>query len=622
MVTTQIIVNDISLNFVKETLNVKETLDAFQDSFSLPGSSYPFLIINDELANQALGVIELGSRFLKKEVECVIRFRESVYKGVLSQKKVLSTGYRMCDIRFTGDLLDILTKPVKDILPTIKLDPAAGDYDENYLAAYDQSLWTAHSADLYGKIWPQVKYQVPEIKYPTIDEDNLNQYSGNINNKTGVTQLTLNEYNILTSTTAEIVNRSVLQPKIYLLSVLEYIMDSIGWSFSGNFVNNTAIKSALIDIGTYNSFKIDRPAPAVAYDMQAIPFANAIIGSPSGLFVPYPGISQDFTIDTVGDYKITYAVLTSPQTSPAPSSDYHGVVLMKGSQQIDAVYFDYAVDIQDAFDLEITASDVNDTYTLVYIHRYQVSPSLLTLNISIDLDLPEFIAYHPTINLDRYVPDWRVSDYFTFLKNCFNVKFTVNNDSKHLTVSFRNDLINYNDVKRLPIDVAISPPEYSEQPNYILKHADDIFDTMFIDSRTNIINGSPTLGTKEIATGIKTIEGTLSIYTDEYVDASGIGIVFYNPVTDGITNETYGLSLLITGEKGLYNRLWKAWLFSRLNAYTVTIEGYFTTYDLSHFSDSEKVFIDDQCYLVKSIESKELESGSFESKIELETISF
>lgn len=619
MVTTQIIVNDISLNFVKETLTIKENLDAFQDSFTLPGTLFPFLIVNDDLANQALGVIELGSRFISKEVACKIRFRESVYNAILTQKSVLDTGYRKCDIKFTGDLLDILSKPVKDLLPSIYLDPLAGDYSDDYTASYDQSVWTAHSASLYGKIWPQVKYQVPQIKFRELEEDSMNSFSGNINNKVNTTQLYLNEYNILTPTTAEIVNKSVLQPKIFLLSVLEYIMDSIGWSFTGSFISNTAIKSALIDIGTLNSFKISRPAPSTSYDMQSTPFANVVVSFTFGL-ASISGISQDFSIDTVGDYKITYALATSPQSSP--SSGYHGVMLMKGTQEIDSVSFDDAVDIQDSFDLEITSSNVNDTYTLVYYNRYLVTPSLLTLNVSLDLDLPDFIAYHPTINLDRYIPDWRVSDYFNFLKNVFNLKYRVDNEKKTLDISFRNDLINYNNVHKLDIDVAINNPTYSQEPNYLLKHATDLYDTVLINSRTIEINGSPSTGTKEINTGIKTIKGVISLYTPEYVEASGTGIVFYNPITDGITNEAYGISLLVTGPSGLYNRLWKTWLFSILNAYTVTIEGYFTTYDLSFFREKEKIFIDDQLYLVKSIESKEKESGSFEASIELETVSF
>lgn len=620
MVKLQIEVNGEQLDYVKDTLSIKEILDTFQESYQLPATTYPFLIIDNEVAQRNLGVFKLGTSLLDREVSCLLRFRESVFKAIITQEDSLDTGYRKCNLRIVGDLDQILSRPLKDFMPVIKLDPNAGDYSEDYNGDYDQSVWITHVASVNNRTWPQVKYVFPQIKHLDREDDELNSYLGFLNLKDNNGVLELNEFTEIDPFNATLLNKSRLAPKVFILTVLENVFSSIGWRIKGSFVDHPAIRTAFFDVDVYQTFTDLITSTGINIDFTPLNYSIRLGGQSAyrGIFMYVKEIV--FTLPDEDDYILKYNI-EMPDTLSGTSARFSqwGLAVIQSGTTTDS-FLQYVGGTQTG-ELSFSGVTGEDVKLLLFSYN-QIEPDFIDTKILKSTDAPNFQPYHPTLDLGRYVPEWRVNDLFKNLRQLFNLKFDANEASKTMSISFRKDLINYNDISKLDLNVKMSNPRYSDASSFLLKMNEEDLPSLFIDKSGTILNGTESDQTKIIQSDFKVIQKQPVVYTNEYLDYRGNGIAFYDPILDIIGTQSFALSLLLTGENGIYNRLWKTWLRSRLNAFTVDIENYMTLDEIEKLRRSSKISIDDQLLLVKEIETKNRNSGSFEVKALLESIAF
>ena len=86
--------------------------------------------------------------------------------------------------------------------------------------------------------------------------------------------------------------------------------------------------------------------------------------------------------------------------------------------------------------------------------------------------------------------------------------------------------------------------------------------------------------------------------------------------------EYAGQNLSIAGPGGIYEVYWKKWLKFRLNSSAVEMSGPFTETELNKILQLKRIFIDDQEYMIGSIQYLETLQNNFDVKFSLLSITF
>lgn len=115
-----------------------------------------------------------------------------------------------------------------------------------------------------------------------------------------------------------------------------------------------------------------------------------------------------------------------------------------------------------------------------------------------------------------------------------------------------------------------------------------------------------------------------SHYLSEAIeDKAGIGLIIYDPGNHPRTSESFnGVNLQIPGAGGIYETFWKPWIIFQLGSMGATLSGPFTHTELYQISKAKKIFVDNQCYMVKSVEYTENSIALFETEIEVQAVTF
>ena len=95
--------------------------------------------------------------------------------------------------------------------------------------------------------------------------------------------------------------------------------------------------------------------------------------------------------------------------------------------------------------------------------------------------------------------------------------------------------------------------------------------------------------------------------------------LFYKPNT---SSNYLGQNLLIAGFGGVYETYWKKWLKFRLNSASVEMSGPFTEIELNKILELQRIFVDNQEYIIQETQYSETLQDNFDVNLTLLSVNF
>ncbi|NQY31427.1 MAG: hypothetical protein HRT69_18420 [Flavobacteriaceae bacterium] len=254
-----IIINNIEIPVVLASLKVNDEKSTFSNKLSINKSSHPFLITENEATVKALGPRSIQSE--NKTFTDVL----FVNDNKIFQAELIMRGYaegsRRCDIRYTNEVYPHLKRKIASYFSDIAID---GTTPQSYITQSENDFldtaWQGYAENIISKKFPETDFNFPSLKYPAKfgaeikSDDNWFRYNGEINHKIdGV--LSLNS-----KTATAVINQNVVVPFYYLLSpIYKVFRDELGYTISGTFVEDEAIKKTMLYHKETNLIEITQP---------------------------------------------------------------------------------------------------------------------------------------------------------------------------------------------------------------------------------------------------------------------------------------------------------------------------------------------------------------------------
>jgi len=646
----KIIANGIELNFVKETLTIKKDNNSFILDFKISHSSVPFLIIENKAAKDALGSRDITS--VNKPIIIEVNVFESgkKYIGYLEQLSVIP-GFRKCNLKYSSAAITLFNKKLNELMPKIYINPLINpfpDYVETYL---NSSL--AFEAYWFGPInipgfisynktrmqlgFPDIKYQFPTIfdpkRYGEIlaNSEDWNFYQGKVNNYDSDGFLVRN---IVTSNagTVSVQNKNVISPQLYLLSPLLYAFKSIGFEIKGDFYTSDFIRRLLI----YSKNDNLTTGIARAY-ANFITMSMGLGGIPPQVSVFASSRINDlqltgkaiFSFSAVGSYsfKWDYVIPFSDQTI---DDNFSALYLFKtGTNQVFELFhirrpvFNQQQHPTGSIVIDILSADVGVNFELVYLHWNGALPSSYSVTYFDATNIKNTYIFNPTVDLNRYVPDWTFPTYLNELKKLFNLEINLDDLNKTININFvKNSLLDskiYKSKRSLKVDLI----EY-QNFNKVEFGFDNGEENLIYYNKSGFTSPDSLPIDKVLSVKSKfkflKFNGTGHVVNDDIKQNSNIGLMLLDPARAPYTSDSYqGIILSISS---LFIHFNKSVYKSRLNSCKVTVNGYFTETEVSKLNKVSKMYIDNQLYFVASTELTEDVNNLFSIKLDLESVTF
>lgn len=633
MALIQIFANGIALDFVKETLSIKKENNALITDFKVSHSSVPFLIIENATTIQALGSRDLTSINKKRIIPVdVIELGEKYY----GELQVLSyvNGYRKCNLKYATQLLTLMNTKIGDFMPVVSVipgetNPAPYIKEETFTKQsgfYTPSEWRNYPVNFIGKSFPEVKWQFPTMKWSNkfgealTQDDHWIDYTNYINLfNDDLTVFIENEY---VDTTVEIIsvsNKNVVSPQVYLLSPLFYALETKGFTLAGGFTQSEFIRRLLFFSNENNLTKT-----TLSVLLKTYSFSGA--WEYSSLAKSYFK-SESYTIPTPGKYTIEYSF-----TFSGPATSISGVPLFR-------LYFvkpggTTGPEIFTVRTISTTTFEVNGkeeielnsgNSVLYYFSKDSIMPVSFSVKIKNNFK-KEYEKLHPTIELSRYLPDWTFADYLNQLKNTFNLNVSINDFKKEFFLDFVEDFI-VNEEKVI-VNKSLEIESYEQIPYeaFVLSYANEKDTALYITSTgpeiktTQFSDFDFSLKNKFKLISRNSITAELS---DELADKEGTGLMIYDPANKPFISESFnGKNLKIEGAGGIHETFWLKTLKFRLNASVLELSGPFSEIELKKIANVNKIYIDNQGYIVSSLEYSETNQENFILNLRLESINY
>lgn len=606
--------NNIEIDFVKESLTIKQENNSFSTDFKINHSTFPFLVIENEKAELALGNKDITSINKTKIIDVEVEQLGVKYKGEL-QVLSCSKDFRKCNLKFTSDIFPVLNKKLSELMPVVSVipgetSPVPYTEESNTLIA-GESHWVNYPNQFINDNYPDALWQFPSLYYKDkfgvnlTDGDEWFYYLDYINKYNG-TDLMLNTYTtesaFLNPVTA--VNKNIVSPQLYVLTVLKYIFDSISFKTTGDFFNDFTSKLLLLSTNT-NTYKF---YPKGNY--YNVPFNDASWIYDNNLNVWAKFIN--YTNFVAGDYFVNYNFNLS------------------GS---DSFSFGYWIGDQKTFIFEGQNTPMSGTHSFVKTNQsdeiiffiYNTSqsiPSGFIAQFRKELNVPVHL-FHPTIDFSRYVPDKTVGAFLNDLKKLFNLRFSVDDFKKEVSINFVE-----NNILQTPLQLlrSFNIPDYEIVANssFTLKYENDQDVACFITTEDAVLftNQKPSFNTV-IGNGFKYIphNGTTSQLTEDVEQKSGIGLMIYNSANSPFTSNSYeSKNLNIFGVGGIYETYWEKTLKIRLTASGVEVSGSFTRTEVEKILKIEDLYFDKQHYKIILVEFSEESQDFLTVKMNLESV--
>lgn len=632
----KIVCNNITLKVEAATLTLVTKNNAFSDSFSLEYSQHPFLIIEDKNTLEALGTRHVLSLLKQKEYRVTVFRGNKVYFGKLKVRSYV-TGARKCDLVFGSDLLKILDKPIAEFMPAFYLGDKIPYVKDSKLEISQELLITkVYENQQLG--YPDVDFNFPEIRakdYYKEDDSEWNSYNGYLNRR-GVfvsglfgsilpSELLLLNYldrglgtNILKR------NFNTYVPTVYLLSILKYCLESIGFKFSGSFTSSIFSKRlSLLSQNTNNYNYLIERADVVFPSVST--FSREIDG---GILNPFDIYKYSYSkpLSELGVGTFNLSVLVNDiKVHPFVSREPNGIVfipnkfkffvrIVRGSevlQELFSLHFSFKwpkkyYTIDETLKLIISDENLDASIEVVYANSMNFLPNSDEIKVQLDLEKITQIKYmHSTVDISRHVPDWTFAEFLNNCKNLLNLKIDVDDGVKEVTINYVDNYLN--DIQMVDLsnyNLEVKNYKNNQSDVFKLSYANDDF--VRIDKEG--ISEKPVLekDAVEISNGFLTLpfNGTHHDLSKKNND-DGVVLLLNKPGKKNTTEIVDNKTLNLHGNKGVATTFWKDWVKFRQNASEITLVGEISKLDRIKIEQIKKVYYNNIVFLVEKITTKE-----------------
>lgn len=637
----RIFANGTELDYVKDTLTIKKENNAFITDFKVTHSSFPFLIIENEKTRSALGTRDITSVRKQKLIPVVVIEMDNSYYGELVVLSYLP-GYRKCDLRYGSEVLKILNQKLSDLLPVISVIPGETDpipfTEESIGIPLGSFHWEEFPLQFINKIYPEAKMQFPTLAWKDKFGENLEPeddwfFYEDIYNNYPNGYFFVNEFEV-DDMELTVRNCNVPSPQLFLLAILDYAFATIGYKINGDFVNHDFIRRLIVLSTKDNLCRIPVSVGTEDYDFDDFESEELPVQYPN-----HDGFCLNFVAESEGDYTFKYKIQEILQPGGLWQSAVSALIYTIGTEfnfstPSTFIYSNFNDDDTTLFEGEfvvpITDEQIGETIKITWLRHESLSYEPPVFEVSWMPEVKDFYQMHPTIPLGRYCPDWSLSNFINEVKKLFCLDIVFDDVSKIVTFNFTDNFINSALKVVIEKSLAISDYSPSEYIAMILRYENEEDEFLFID-KTGIEVGRDSTSefVNKIVSNFKVVPHTG--YTSEISktgDKDGVGLMIYNPFpsedfTIPLTSADYnGQTLTITGSSGIYETFWKKTIQIRLNASSLEIEGPFTEIEISKIDKLRKIHIDNQTYVVTSMEYQETLQDNYMVKFSLESVNF
>jgi len=618
----KIIANNIELDIVKETLTITKENNSLINDFKVSFSNFPFLIVENSKTIKALGGRDITTCNKPKIVPVIVEELNQRYYGELQILSYLN-GFRKVTLKYATELLSIMDKPIASFMPVVSVIPeeiSPVPYAETATDIITGSeYWETYPIPFMSQGFPDVKWQFPTMKWQDkfgkelTAEDSWFLYEAEINKYSmDLTAFIKNTFTESSSEITGVVNKNVPSPQLYLLSPLFYALQSKGFTAEGTFCSNDFVKKILIQ-----SSKNNISETSLVKLVHTFVFSGGFAYD-SYSQMHYKDISYNVAVagNYILDYSFTFAGPLSLSNNPSLFKLFFQRPPKPGFTPSDLIF-----NITEITDATYTISGTQNFELLAGTSHvsYFAKTTVMPISYEVNLKIPsekKLQQMHPTIDLGRYVPDWTFGTYLNELKKLFNLKFDIDDFRKKISLNFNEEIIENSEKEILKQSLAIKTYDQPPYTAFHLKFQNDVDTALWITS-----DGADTFVAQK-SDFSESLESKFKIvpnnaYTAELSDdldsKDGVGLMIYdNYFPPYIVAKYANKTLSMDGKGGIYNFFHKNWLKFRLNASPVELTGYFTEMELSKIQKLERIYVDNQDYLVSILEYSETDQNNFE----------
>ncbi len=625
----RILVNNIELDHVREDMKIKEQNNSFSNSISVAHNTRPVRIVENKNAVAALGEFSIHAATKKRFFKCLVIRGAIRYNGILTQLDKIE-GFRKCDLKYGSEINDVMDKKIASFIPDFNVKgwdffPA---YTEESRGPHNAGQeWLEFDQTIRGKIYPEVKWQFPQLDYKEkfgtdlSPDDSHYDYRGKINKR----YIGLLASNIFENTTEinTVSNQNVIAPQVFMLSPLYYAFNSIGYKLIGSIPSSQFFKRLLLLSFNDNMTKIVQSIKGIPVDIDTPIWDRQLILG----VLAYPNFTyiklQDIVITSEGDFRVKYFF---NMDFPAEQKHIFGIQCYFDNDRKGSFHNDRKGEYDGELNFSVSAAQVGQSVSIVFHSLLRILPTEYDIEVIKNEPDLDFYDTHPTIDFSRYIPDWTTVEYLNNFQNLFNWKIEVDDVEKTVRIDQNGqDYLLNGPIHVIRKSLKIEGLNNIEAESYVLKYDNKDDDFQFISSDLIQDNLEPNENTSVLETKFKYIphrSGTSDL-SKNLEDRAGVGLMIYDPSYEPNTSPEYqGLNLKITGDGGIFNTHWKAWTLFRLSALNLVLKGPFTQTELFQIGKTKKLYVDHQLYLVNSIEYEENSAALFETSIHVEAVTF
>jgi len=491
-----------------------------------------------------------------------------------------------------------------------------------------------HAAGIISQTWPVVNYNFPQIHTDKINtEEEIWFAFGKIINNYKDGAFLINEVDITEDITY---NRNIMQPLPYLLHILKKGFEDAGYELEGDVLSDESIKKICIysDVEYYTT---NEQEPINIFKMSE-DFTDT--GEITLIRPPYIHRMQyyrfDFTypIEHPGKYRIvgTVKMKLFPYLGPRPffRIKYRNQVLFYHEVNLDFASSRFTI----TKNVDVVFETLVDILPNEIILESYQGASADEIIISLDINP---IRLHDTsgeavptiinpnqVDLSRSVPEMTFGEFFTTLKNWFNLDLTPKGNKA--IVNFVQDEIKRGEVIDLS-DTEVKQPrrKFNKGVSFLLQFNEtDSKDYTFLPvfhSASGITNNSFVKNEKTNEIMINALPLPLmlreNVQTAHHFDSdtSKLFAVMYDGLTSGLNLAKNPDEIMIPK---VHERHFKEWFERRINSQNFIWE--FKKYyeNIRGLNSKKKIFAYNQIHLIKNINKNELDENYYEIEIETE----
>lgn len=635
MAIIRIVKDNLELDFVKETLSIRKENNALIRNFKVSHSNFPFLVVENKTTKQILGPREVTSVNKNRVVTVDVYENDLKYYGELTIKEYLN-GYRKCDLKYASPLLEITSKKIAEFMPVVSVVTGAATTNNFAEEASEifagDTAWPDYVENIITQGFPAVKWNFPMMIWRNKFGENLEADDAWIDYKNKVNFFIDGEYQLNTGVyntpeEIEIHNQQVPMPQIYLLSPLFYALQSIGFTYEGDFVTDNFIKKIMMLSFKNNLCKVllKTVATDVIFDGSWIIF---MLGT-----TPAIRRREVFDITYTGDYNISLD-FTLNQVSSTPSTPYYtrltvkryeltsfGLVQRDGEIAFSRKNIESGENISGEFTMFFNDGDI---IQFDYECIETLMPLSYTLNFRKADGDKDFHQLHPTIPTGRYLPDWTLATYLNNIKNWFNLDIDIDDLRNKLILNFNEEWFLNQVPVQLQKNLQITAYQQTPYAAFLLKHQNDEDTALWITREGVEVFTNQKQDTAELLDGkfkyVPTVLGTSEL-SEALEDKEGVGLIIYDHESGPETSEAFdGKTLKIDGDGGIYDVFWKKFLKFRINASVIELTGGFTKTEIGQILKAKRIYNNYQDYAVALLEYKELKQDNYLVTFKVESV--